>query len=367
MEVRAKKALGQHFLCDLTIAQKIVDALSPSSTKQETPLHPLGGTGGVPPETPCVTPRRDTPDPQTEEGTVSPDRGRPWSREREGPAPSGVGGMSEAKSGEAAPSADSDRSEATQGARGERPPYSEGDGHRVPRDVLEIGPGMGVLTQYLLQRHDIDLKLVELDGESVDYLLTHFPGMQGRLYQADYLRLDIHKLFPGPYRVIGNFPYNISSQIFFKILDDKDRIPEVVCMIQKEVAERIAEQPGSKTYGILSVLLQAWYDIEYLFTVDSGAFAPPPKVQSAVIRLRRNGRTDLGCDEKLFKTVVKTAFNQRRKTLRNALKPLLPEGFDASDPVFDLRAERLGVEDFVALLKIIPADHLDRPVGKLFV
>ena len=141
------------------------------------------------------------------------------------------------------------------------------------RDVLEIGPGMGVLTQYLLQREDIDLKLVELDGESVDYLLTHFPGMQGRLYQADYLRLDIHKLFPGPYRVIGNFPYNISSQIFFKILDDKDRVPEVVCMIQKEVAERIAEQPGSKTYGILSVLLQAWYDIEYLFTVGSGAFA----------------------------------------------------------------------------------------------
>jgi 16S rRNA (adenine1518-N6/adenine1519-N6)-dimethyltransferase len=221
------------------------------------------------------------------------------------------------------------------------------------RDVLEIGPGMGVLTQYLLQREDIDLKLVELDGESVDYLLTHFPGMQGRLYQADYLRLDIHKLFPGPYRVIGNFPYNISSQIFFKILDDKDRVPEVVCMIQKEVAERIAEQPGSKTYGILSVLLQAWYDIEYLFTVGSGAFAPPPKVQSAVIRLRRNARTDLGCDEKLFKTVVKTAFNQRRKTLRNALRPLLPDGFDASDPVFDLRAERLGVEDFATLTKML--------------
>ena len=221
------------------------------------------------------------------------------------------------------------------------------------RDILEIGPGMGVLTQYLLQREDIDLKLVELDGESVDYLLTHFPGMQGRLYQADYLRLDIHKLFPGPYRIIGNFPYNISSQIFFKILDDKDRVPEVVCMIQKEVAERIAEGPGSKTYGILSVLLQAWYDIDYVMTVGSGAFSPPPKVQSAVIRLRRNARTALGCDEKLFKTVVKTAFNQRRKTLRNALKPLLPEGFDTSGPVFDLRAERLGVEDFVALTQLI--------------
>ena len=223
------------------------------------------------------------------------------------------------------------------------------------RDVLEIGPGMGVLTQYLLKRDDLELKLVELDGESVEYLLTHFPGMQGKLYQADYLKLDIHTLFSGQYRVIGNFPYNISSQIFFKILEDKDRVPEVVCMIQKEVAERIAEKPGSKTYGILSVLLQAWYDIDYIISVGSGAFCPPPKVQSAVIRLRRNSRSSLGCDEKLFKTVVKTAFNQRRKTLRNALKPLLNESIDSSDPVFDLRAERLSVEDFVALTNLISA------------
>ena len=223
------------------------------------------------------------------------------------------------------------------------------------RDVLEIGPGMGVLTQYLLKRDDLELKLVELDGESVEYLLTHFPGMQGKLYQADYLKLDIHTLFSGQYRVIGNFPYNISSQIFFKILEDKDRVPEVVCMIQKEVAERIAEKPGSKTYGILSVLLQAWYDIDYIVSVGSGAFCPPPKVQSAVIRLRRNSRSSLGCDEKLFKTVVKTAFNQRRKTLRNALKPLLNESIDSSDPVFDLRAERLSVEDFVALTNLISA------------
>ena len=223
------------------------------------------------------------------------------------------------------------------------------------RDVLEIGPGMGVLTQYLLKRDDLELKLVELDGEPVEYLLTHFPGMQGKLYQADYLKLDIHTLFSGQYRVIGNFPYNISSQIFFKILEDKDRVPEVVCMIQKEVAERIAEKPGSKTYGILSVLLQAWYDIDYIVSVGSGAFCPPPKVQSAVIRLRRNSRSSLGCDEKLFKTVVKTAFNQRRKTLRNALKPLLNESIDSSDPVFDLRAERLSVEDFVALTNLISA------------
>ena len=221
------------------------------------------------------------------------------------------------------------------------------------RNVLEIGPGMGVLTQYLLKRDDIDLKLVELDGESVGYLLTHFPGMQGKLYEMDYLKLDVHLLFPGEYRVIGNFPYNISSQIFFKILEDKDRVTEVVCMIQKEVADRIAEKPGTKTYGILSVLLQAWYDIDYIISVGSGAFCPPPKVQSAVIRLRRNGRSSLGCDERLFKMVVKTAFNQRRKTLRNALKPLITDAVDTNTPVFDLRAERLSVEDFVALTNLI--------------
>ena len=232
-------------------------------------------------------------------------------------------------------------------------------------DVLEIGPGMGVLTQYLLQREDIDLKLVELDGESVEYLLMHFPGIQGKLLQADFLRLPLEKYFPGQFRIIGNFPYNISSQIFFKVLDYRERIPEVVGMVQKEVAERLAEKPGSKTYGILSVLLQAWYDIEYLFTVGSGAFAPPPKVQSAVIRLRRNSRTDLGCDEALFKAIVKTSFGQRRKTLRNSLKPLLKakaekEGWNeeqtaafSANPVFDLRPERLGVEDFVALTNLL--------------
>jgi len=221
------------------------------------------------------------------------------------------------------------------------------------RDVLEIGPGMGVLTQYLEERPDLDLKMVELDGESVVYLMNHFKGMQGRLLEADFLKLDLHKVFKGKYRVIGNFPYNISSQIFFKILDDKDLVPEVVCMIQKEVADRIAEKPGSKTYGILSVLLQAWYDIEYVIAVGPGAFCPPPKVNSAVIRLTRNSRTDLGCDEKAFKTVVKTAFNQRRKTLRNALKPLIKDGADTSDPIFELRAERLGVEDFVRLTNML--------------
>ena len=231
--------------------------------------------------------------------------------------------------------------------------------------ALEVGPGMGVLTQYLLQREDVDLKLVEIDSESVEYLLTHFPGMEGRLMEADFLGLRLEKIFPERFAVIGNVPYNISSQIFFKVLDYKDRIPEVVGMVQKEVAERIAEGPGSKTYGILSVLLQAWYDIEYLFTVGSGCFAPPPKVESAVIRLTRNSRTSLGCDEALFKTVVKTAFGQRRKMMRNPLKPLARakaerEGWSEerlqeflSGEVFTLRPEKLSVEDFIALTNLL--------------
>ena len=277
MEVRAKKALGQHFLTDQKVARAIVDALACDSE----------------------------------------------------------------------PSCHSERSEES------------------PLPVLEVGPGMGVLTQYLLERSDIDLKLVEIDSESVEYLLTHFQGMQGRLMEADFLKLKLEKLFPERFAVIGNFPYNISSQIFFKILDNKDRIPEVVGMVQKEVAERIAEGPGSKTYGILSVLLQAWYDIEYLFTVGSGCFAPPPKVESAVIRLRRNARTSLGCDEALFKTVVKTAFGQRRKMMRNPLRPLARAKADRlgwsedelaaflAQEVFSLRPEKLSVEDFVALTRLL--------------
>ena len=282
--VRPKKALGQHFLTDLSVAQKIADAL----------VVELETIGGAVPEAGVVT-----------------------------------AGNTDAA---------------------------------MP--VLEIGPGMGVLSQYLLEREDIDLKMIEIDRESVDYLLTHFPKASGRVIEGDFLKMNLSYFFPGTFAVIGNFPYNISSQIFFRIIDHKDSIPQVVCMIQKEVAERIAEQPGSKTYGILSVLLQAWYDIEYLFTVGEGAFNPPPKVKSAVIRLRRNSRTELGCDEKLFKTIVKTGFNQRRKTLRNSLKPLIadkaareawtPEQSTdfLSNPVFELRPERLSVEDFIALTKL---------------
>lgn len=282
--VRPKKALGQHFLTDLSVAQKIADAL----------VVELETVGGATSEASAVT-----------------------------------NGNTDAA---------------------------------MP--VLEIGPGMGVLSQYLLEREDIDLKMIEIDRESVDYLLTHFPKASGRVIEGDFLKMNLSYFFPGTFAVIGNFPYNISSQIFFRIIDHKGSIPQVVCMIQKEVAERIAEQPGSKTYGILSVLLQAWYDIEYLFTVGEGAFNPPPKVKSAVIRLRRNSRTKLGCDEKLFKTIVKTGFNQRRKTLRNSLKPLIadkaareawtPEQSTdfLSNPVFELRPERLSVEDFIALTKL---------------
>ena len=280
--VRPKKALGQHFLTDLSVAQKIADALV------------VDGVDGAVPEASAVT-----------------------------------AGNTDAA---------------------------------MP--VLEIGPGMGVLSRYLLEREDIDLKMIEIDRESVDYLLTHFPKASGRVIEGDFLKMNLSYFFPGTFAVIGNFPYNISSQIFFRIIDHKDSIPQVVCMIQKEVAERIAEQPGSKTYGILSVLLQAWYDIEYLFTVGEGAFNPPPKVKSAVIRMRRNSRTELGCDEKLFKTIVKTGFNQRRKTLRNSLKPLIADKAAReawtpeqsadflSNPVFELRPERFSVEDFIALTKL---------------
>lgn len=282
MEVRAKKSLGQHFLTDLSIAQRIADSL----TAPVTPGDSTGDTGSS---------------------------------------------------------------------------TSSGKDGAGQTDVLEVGPGMGVLTQFLLQRPELNLKMVEIDRESVDYLLVHFPQVNGSLIEADFLKLRLETFFKGQFCIIGNFPYNISSQIFFKILDYKESVPQVVCMIQKEVAERIAEKPGSKTYGILSVLLQAWYDIEYLFTVGEGAFNPPPKVKSAVIRLVRNSRKELGCDESLFKAVVKTSFNQRRKTMRNSLRPIVSakasrEGWNEeqvsaflSQPVFDLRPERLGVEDFISL------------------
>ncbi|HAC22500.1 MAG TPA: 16S rRNA (adenine(1518)-N(6)/adenine(1519)-N(6))-dimethyltransferase [Porphyromonadaceae bacterium] len=219
--------------------------------------------------------------------------------------------------------------------------------------VLEIGPGMGVLTQFLVKK-GYDLSVVELDGESVEYLNEHFPELHGKIYGEDFLKMDLDKLFTGEFCVIGNYPYNISSQIFFKVLDYKDRIPCCSGMIQKEVAERLASGPGKKAYGILSVLLQAWYDVEYMFTVSEHVFNPPPKVKSAVIRFTRNNRDDLGCDPKLFKTVVKTGFNQRRKTLRNSLKPLLGKECEVySDPIFDKRPEQLSVQQFIELTNMV--------------
>ncbi|NYI50551.1 16S rRNA (adenine(1518)-N(6)/adenine(1519)-N(6))-dimethyltransferase RsmA [Macellibacteroides fermentans] len=230
--------------------------------------------------------------------------------------------------------------------------------------VLEIGPGMGVLTTFLLEEGH-DLSVVELDRESVAYLNENFPALAGRILAEDFLKLDLETLFEGPFCVIGNYPYNISSQIFFKVLDYKEKVPCCSGMIQKEVAERLASGPGKKAYGILSVLLQAWYDIEYLFTVDASVFNPPPKVQSAVIRMVRNKRESLGCDEKLFKSVIKTSFNQRRKTLRNSMKPLLGKDFpDYALPIFDKRPEQLSVEQFIELTHITDA-YLKKTGGQV--
>ena len=223
--------------------------------------------------------------------------------------------------------------------------------------VLEIGPGMGVLTQYLLKNPNLQTTAIEIDRESVAYLKEWYPELH--LIEGDFLKLDLNIIYPdGEFCVIGNYPYNISSQIFFKVLDHKDRIPICSGMIQKEVAERIASKPGKKAYGILSVLLQAYYDIEYLFTVDEHVFNPPPKVKSAVIRMTRNNRQELGCNEALFKNVIKTAFNQRRKQMRNSLMQLVgKENPILSEPIFTKRPEQLSVEEFIELTKLIEKNH----------
>ena len=251
-EVRAKKALGQHFLTDLNIARKIATSLS-------------GGT------------------------TESPDK------------------------------------------------------------VLEVGCGMGVLTQFLLERTDIVTYGAEIDTESVEYLHAHYPAFAPRLTEGDFLKMDLRATYGDRLKIIGNFPYNISSQIFFKVLENRDIVPECVGMIQKEVAVRLAEPPGSKEYGILSVLLQAWYDIDYLFTVGEKVFNPPPKVKSAVVRLVRNNVDKLDCDEQLFIKVVKASFGQRRKMLRNSLKAAFGNFGGNEHKFFTMRAEQLSVTDFVEL------------------
>jgi 16S rRNA (adenine1518-N6/adenine1519-N6)-dimethyltransferase len=219
--------------------------------------------------------------------------------------------------------------------------------------VLEIGPGTGVLTRLLVTRKNIDLKLVEIDRESVAYLNKEMPDLADRIVLGDFLKMDTASFFSGPFSIIGNFPYNISSQIFFRVLDRRDHVIQVVCMLQKEVADRIASKHGNKTYGILSVLLQAFYDIEFLFKVPPGVFYPPPKVMSAVIRLIRNKRVTLDCDEVLFQHVVKQAFQKRRKTLRNALKHLNLQGPVVALDLMDKRPEQLSVEDFIFLTRSI--------------
>lgn len=224
---------------------------------------------------------------------------------------------------------------------------------RLP--VLEVGPGTGVLTQFIL-RQDRQLKAVELDSESVEYLRTNYPSLD--LIEADFLKMPLDDIFPGQFALTGNYPYNISSQIFFRLLEYKERIPLCTGMLQREVAQRICAAPGGKDRGILSVLLQAWYDCEYLFTVDEHVFNPPPKVKSGVIRLIRNDVTDLGCDAALFRRVVKTTFGMRRKTLRNSVGSMV--GKDSpilADPIMTKRPEQLSVSEFVALTNLVASSR----------
>ena len=281
-QVHAKKFLGQHFLTDLSIAQRIAETAYPQQ---------------------CST-----------DGHRQSDRAKLFTR--------------------------------------------EGKGENNPIQVLEVGPGMGVLTQFLLKDPNIQLTAIEIDRESVAYLKEWYPELH--LIEGDFLKLNLDIIYPeGEFNVIGNYPYNISSQIFFKVLEYKDRIPVCSGMIQKEVAERIASKPGKKAYGILSVLLQAYYDIEYLFTVDEHVFNPPPKVKSAVIRMTRNKRRRLDCDEALFKTVVKTAFNQRRKQMRNSLQQLVGKGNPIlEEKIFTMRPEQLSVEQFIELTHLIEQSHV---------
>ena len=222
--------------------------------------------------------------------------------------------------------------------------------------VLEIGPGMGVLTKYLLEK-DIETYVIEIDTESVEYLNAYYPKLHGKIISKDFLKYNLNEVFNGkPFALIGNYPYNISSQIVFKCLEMRNQIPEFSGMFQKEVAERICEKKGSKTYGILSVLAQAFYEVDYLFTVHENVFNPPPKVDSGVMRLRRKADYSLPCDEKLFFRVVKTAFQQRRKTLRNSLKTFNFSDNLKEDSIFDLRPEQLSVEQFIEITQKIAAD-----------
>lgn len=221
--------------------------------------------------------------------------------------------------------------------------------------VLEIGPGMGVLTQFLLEKSEIKAFVIEIDTESVVYLKQHFPSLENHIIEGDFLQINLNDYFKEPFAVVGNFPYNISSQIVFKVIDNKENIPEFAGMFQKEVAERICATHGNKVYGILSVLTQAYYDTEYLFTVDENVFNPPPKVKSGVMRMKRKCTT-LPCSDALFKTIVKLSFGQRRKTIRNSLKSLNLSPELVQNTYFDKRPEQLSVQDFIELTQLVEKD-----------
>ena len=365
-EVRAKKALGQHFLVDLNIARKICDSLSGGEIRLRTApaVAALPGADGQ------AAAGRGPEEPETVV-IVAAKRGTGNAAERCAAAGTGEvagdGRTAEIAAGlDVAAGAGRDVVQRTEpdagrdvaqeagpeGVSGIEPDVTPDAGQGAKAagrcDVLEVGCGMGVLTQFLLRRDDIVTYGAEIDPESVEYLHAHYPEFTPRLMEGDFLKMNLRELFPGGLKIIGNFPYNISSQIFFKVLENRDLVPECVGMIQKEVAVRLAEPPGSKEYGILSVLLQAWYDIEYLFTVNETVFNPPPKVKSAVIRLRRNGVERLACDETLFVKVVKASFGQRRKMIRNSLRSVFGNFGGAEHPFFTQRADFVELTDWVA-------------------
>jgi len=374
-EVRAKKALGQHFLVDLNIARKICDSLSGGEIRLRTApaVAALPGADGQ------AAAGRGPEEPETVV-IVAAKRGTGNAAGRCAAAGTGEvagdGRTAEIAAGlDVAAGAGRDVVQRTEpdagrdvaqeagpeGVSGIEPDVTPDAGQGAKAagrcDVLEVGCGMGVLTQFLLRRDDIVTYGAEIDPESVEYLHAHYPEFTPRLMEGDFLKMNLRELFPGGLKIIGNFPYNISSQIFFKVLENRDLVPECVGMIQKEVAVRLAEPPGSKEYGILSVLLQAWYDIEYLFTVNETVFNPPPKVKSAVIRLRRNGVERLACDETLFVKVVKASFGQRRKMIRNSLRSVFGNFGGAEHPFFTQRAEQLSVADFVELTDWVAANR----------
>jgi 16S rRNA (adenine1518-N6/adenine1519-N6)-dimethyltransferase len=356
MYVRPKKALGQHFLKDEEIARRIVNSLNIPENLPNKTEDLLNKTEDLPNKTENL--------PNKTENFPNETENLPNKTEN---LPNDTDDVLNNKEYDSSGQRNFiDNNESLNGVENSLNKADESSDIQARVNVIEVGPGTGVLTRYLISDKRINLKLAEIDPESVEYLHSAYPALGEALLFQDFLKTDLSSLFDGEFMVIGNFPYNISSQIFFKILDYKESVYGIVGMLQKEVAERLASPPGNKSYGILSVLLQAWYDIEYLFTVHENSFIPPPKVKSGVIRLKRNDRGALGCDEKLFKQVVKTTFNQRRKTIRNSLKPLLCTVVSSSKEaasadlsrysyLLDKRPEQLSVEEFVLLTLYVEA------------